>query len=142
MRKGITPVISIIILLFITIALAGAAWTYLQSFMFGQISKTFSVPAGGAYCENGLVKLYITNTAYQGSLLASDFILADVDGTQTTMYGMPLAQGKATLAVNHSCGTACCSSPPCSYGCCAGSTYYTVNLGTSSTVIHQRVYCP
>jgi len=136
MRKGITPVIAIIVLLFITRALAGAAWTYLQTFMFGQISKTFDIPPGGAYCENGLIKLYIRNTAYEGALVGSDFLLADVDGNSTQIYGTPLAQGKASLVINHTC------SNDLSRGHCMSGQYYTVNLGTSSSVIHQRVYCP
>ncbi len=129
-RKGITPVIAIIVLLFITIALAGAAWTYLQGFLLGQISKTFSIPTNGAYCESGRVKVYIVNTAYQATLTLDDFILADVDGTPITLTNLPLEQGKGAKVVDTNCGT----------GCTSG--YHTVNLGTSSTVVHQRVYCP
>jgi flagellin-like protein len=137
MRKGITPVIAIIVLLFITIALAGAAWTYLQTFMFGQISKTFDIPPGGAYCENGLIKLYVRNTAYEGALVANDFLLSDIDGNSTQIYGTPIAQGKAALIINHTCHPS-----DFNRGYCQSGQYYTVNLGTSSSVIHQRVYCP
>lgn len=131
MKKGITPVIAIIVLLFITIALAGAAWTYLQGFMFGQMSKSFSIPTGGAYCEAGVVKIYILNNAYESKLYPEDFILHDIDGTNVpiaaTFPPAGLEVGNATLVIND-----------------AGHDkqgYLTVNLGTSSTVVHQRVYC-
>jgi len=112
--------------------------------MFGQISKTFDVPAGGAYCENGMVKLYIRNTAYQGALQASDFLLADVNGdsSNTQIYGTPIAQGKAALVINYTCPNVQGCTPTATQGCCQSGQYYTVNLGTSSTVIHQKVYCP
>ena len=129
-RKGITPVIAIIVLLFITIALAGAAWTYLQGFLLGQISKTFQIPTNGAYCEGSRIKVYIVNTAYQATLTLDDFILADVDGIPVTLTGLPLAEGKGAKILDSNCGGAC------------SSGYHTVNLGTSSTVVHQRVYCP
>ena len=75
MRKGITPVIAIIVLLFITIALAGAAWTYMQGFMFGQITKTFNIPPNGIYCQGGTITVITQNTGYQTTLAAEDFIV-------------------------------------------------------------------
>ena len=43
MRKGITPVISIIILLLITISLAGAGWTYMSGYYEAMTAKSFSI---------------------------------------------------------------------------------------------------
>ena len=80
MKKGITPIIAIIVLLLITIALAGVAWTYLQGFLTSQISKTFTVPGGGAFCASGINSIYALNTGYQSSLTTSDFIIAVIDG--------------------------------------------------------------
>jgi flagellin-like protein len=43
MRKGITPIIAIIVLLLITVALAGAAWTYLSTYMTGLTGQSVEV---------------------------------------------------------------------------------------------------
>lgn len=53
MKKGITPIISIIILLLITVALAGVAWTYLSGWLSLQTEKSFIIPAGGTWCDGG-----------------------------------------------------------------------------------------
>ena len=49
--KGITPIISIIVLLLITVALAGAAWSYLQIYWTGMTGKTVSVVS--SFCVGG-----------------------------------------------------------------------------------------
>ncbi|MBI4020376.1 MAG: LamG domain-containing protein [Candidatus Aenigmarchaeota archaeon] len=49
--KGITPIISIIILLLITIALSGAAYTYLSIYFGSLTQKTLQVT--DAYCDSG-----------------------------------------------------------------------------------------
>lgn len=51
MRKGITPIISIIILLLITIALAGAAYSYLSTYFTGTTGK--SIQLIDSYCGGG-----------------------------------------------------------------------------------------
>ena len=132
MRKGVTPVIAIIVLLFITIALAGAAWTYMQGFLFTQISKSFQIPTNGAYCEGGKINIYVVNTAYKGALQESDFILHDIDGTNANLVtaNFPIAEGAAALIVSDDNSGS------------GWTGYHTVNLGTSSTIVHERVFCP
>lgn len=130
MKKGITPIISIIVLLLITVALAGSAWTFLQGFIFPQISKTFLVPSGGAYCTDGEIKVYILNTGYQSDLAAADFILHDIDETTVTLTGNVIPTGESGLILQDS-GTG---------GWSKG--YHVVNLGTNSQVQHINVYCP
>jgi len=43
MKKGITPIISIIILLLLTIGLASAAWTYMSGYMSGLMSRALDI---------------------------------------------------------------------------------------------------
>jgi len=63
MRKGITPIISTIVLLLITVALAGAAWVYIGGFMGTYTEKSFTIPTGGAYCDNaGTIHVRVVNT--------------------------------------------------------------------------------
>ncbi len=58
MKKGITPIISVIVLLLITIALAGTAWTFFNSQLLGRVGKQISVQG---FCVEG-TKAYITVT--------------------------------------------------------------------------------
>lgn len=148
MRKGITPVITIIILVFIAIAMVGSFWTFSQTWITGMTSKTFEIPPGGAFCESGLVKVYLLNTA-QGALTPGDIVLAQVNGltaNQGLIYGLPISQGKTGLVINHTCvGTpdfvsGCTVSA--GMGCCKGSTYYSVRIGTSSNFKTESVFCP
>jgi len=130
MKKGITPIIAIIILLLITIALAGAAWTYLQGFLFSQISKSFVIPTGGAYCEKGQISVYVLNTGYDSILANEDFIVHTIDGIVVDLEDFNLGEGDAGLALqNDSSGTGW------------GAGYYTVRLGTQSTIVNPRVSC-
>ena len=63
MRKGITPVIAIIVLLLITVALAGATWTYLSAYWEGIVGKNIQVM--DSYCvagNNGIILVRNTGT--------------------------------------------------------------------------------
>jgi flagellin-like protein len=61
MRKGITPIIAIIVLLLITVALAGAAWTYLSTYMSGLTGQ--SVEVRDYFCTGGsTATIIIANT--------------------------------------------------------------------------------
>ncbi|MCX6817974.1 MAG: hypothetical protein NTU57_03885 [Candidatus Aenigmarchaeota archaeon] len=51
MKKGITPIISVIILLLITVGLAAAAWTYMGNFFTSLTAKTIEIPT--QKCING-----------------------------------------------------------------------------------------
>jgi len=51
MKKGITPIIAIIILLLITIGLAATAWTYLSGFL-GTYTKSLTLV--DSYCIGGI----------------------------------------------------------------------------------------
>jgi flagellin-like protein len=60
-RKGITPIIAIIVLLLITVALAGAAWTYLSTYMSGLTGQ--SVEVRDYFCTGGsTATIIIANT--------------------------------------------------------------------------------
>jgi len=61
MKKGITPIIAVIILLLITVALAGMAWAFLQGY-FGTLT-TKNIIAAGGYCTAGTqANVIIKNT--------------------------------------------------------------------------------
>jgi flagellin-like protein len=150
MKKGITPIIAIIILLLITIALAGAAWAYLQGFLFSQIANSFRVPEGnGVYCtgantETGTINVLVVNTGYQSILTASDFATVDIDGIELMSSpldpaintGLSLTEGDTGKLVNqYDCGGV---SP---LGACDAGPH-TVILGTGASVLTFKVNCP
>jgi flagellin-like protein len=63
MRKGITPIIAIIVLLLITVALAGTAWTYLSSYMTGLTGNSYDIR--DSFCvggDTGVIMLANTGT--------------------------------------------------------------------------------
>ena len=59
MKKGITPIIAVIILLLITVALAGMAWAFLQGY-FTQITPK-NLQVSDNYCLGALTKVVFTN---------------------------------------------------------------------------------
>ncbi len=128
MKKGITPIISIIVLLVITIALAGLAWSFLQGYLVSQISSTFTITSGAAYCSNGVITVQVLNTG-QSTLTQADFTITKVDGTDVTPRTVTIQPGKAATIISYDCGGTCST----------GS--HTVDIGTSSTVQHPKVYC-
>ena len=137
MKKGITPIIAIIVLLLITIALAGAAWTYLQGFLFSQITKTFNVPPNSIYCSGTTgaksIKVYVQNTGYQSVLsVPTDIIIAEVDGTDVTtdLVTIDVEPQKSAKVLDTTCGGTSCS---------LGT--HTVRIGTGSTVVVEQVNC-
>jgi flagellin-like protein len=131
MRKGITPIISIIVLLVITIALAGAAWSFLNSFMATTIAGTFTIPTNGLWCENGEITLFVANNG-QSNIASSDFKVY-VNNTMvasTNFETFDLVPGdSAALLDGYDCGTG---------GCARG--HYPVRVGTTNFV-STSVYC-
>jgi flagellin-like protein len=130
MRKGITPIIAIIVLLLITVALAGAAWTYLSGVMGTYTEKSFVIPGGGAYCSSaGTITVNIVNTGTSTITTPTDWTTLSVDPTCT---GSPAASGNIAPK---SMGTITVT------GCTAGSSY-TVHAGTIAGTQHPVVVCP
>ena len=129
--KGITPIISIIILLLITIALAATAYSYLSGYMFGQMGSSFSIPTNGAFCSGGTITVIVRNDAQDSNLTLSKLSIIEIDGIPQTGNGINLAPGQSARLLNDNNG---------------GNGYSTGNhqviLGTSSNVIRQNVYCP
>jgi len=97
MRKGITPIIAIIILLLITVALAGVAWSYLSTYMTGLTGQ--SVELRDYFCTSGdTATVIIANTGTlkiatsdisiidtsTGNSIGTHGTWKDPDGTDTT----------------------------------------------------------
>ncbi len=127
--KGITPIISIIILLLITIALAATAYSYLSGYLFGQIGGSFSIPNGGAFCSGGTITVIVRNDAVDGNLTNSDLNILTIDGNDVSVSAstIDLAPKKSGRLLN--------VNP-------YGTGNHEIVIGTTSNVIRQTVYCP
>ena len=99
MKKGITPIISVIILLLITVGLAAAAWTYMGNFFSSLTAKTIEIPT--QKCINGnQVMIILHNMGTESISLTNDVTVLS--------NGFPLAsltpaQTLTWCAVNETC---------------------------------------
>jgi flagellin-like protein len=139
MKKGITPIIAIIILLLITVALSGAAWSYIQGFFYPTIAKSFTFPTGGIYCRGGNITVFVINTGYDNTLdTQTDFILAAIDGEDVTglINEEYIVPGDTKKILNVTCKNI----QACLDKGIAGQ--HSLDLGTTSSVQHLSVFCP
>ena len=60
MMRGITPVISVILLLIITVAIMGLAYGFISGF-FGTVTGKAAIVSGQSSCSSGAVNIYIRN---------------------------------------------------------------------------------
>ena len=81
MKKGITPIIAIIVLLLITIALAGAAWTFISQYMGGVVNK--NVQMSDAYCQTGLSAVVVLKSIGTENFNIGASGTSDCDGLVT-----------------------------------------------------------
>ncbi len=140
MRKGITPIIAIIILLLITIALAGAAWTFLSGFLGMQIEKSFFATPGGTYCtydstnDSYNITVTVANTG-TSTIKASDFIVAAIDDSDVTIdptLEIKIREGKVAIRSNNNTAGETWS----------GQGNHVVYIGTTASVQQIPVTCP
>jgi flagellin-like protein len=90
--KGITPIISIIILLLITIGLASAAWTYMSGYMNNLISRTLDVTP--ASCIGGTQVTFLVRNAGTNNVGGDSINCMNMDtGTTETITWYSLTTG-------------------------------------------------
>ena len=133
MRKGITPIISIIVLLLITVALAGVAWTYLSGFLTTQMA-TITVPPNGAFCNGTALKVIITNTG-QEKIVTLTALEASGTGTTAGQTFNPTnktvhLKGEQSIPRVINCDAS---------SCLPGS--YTIHVATAGSVQNVPVVC-
>ena len=91
--KAVTPVISIIVLLLITVALAGAGWSFISGFWEGSLAKQIEV--ADSFCIKGNAKVILKNLG-TGTVSTEEMIIIDLKtGHQ------PLSDGTGTLWCVH-----------------------------------------
>jgi|GEM_PF-1043042 len=81
MKKGITPIIAVIILLLITVALAGFAWSFLSGYVGGLAGKNIQV--ADSYCISGTqAKVVLRNVGTEGISLGTCTSDGSITGTE------------------------------------------------------------
>ncbi|MBI2085525.1 MAG: LamG domain-containing protein [Candidatus Aenigmarchaeota archaeon] len=78
-KKGITPVIALVMLMLVTVGIVGVSAAWFSGVLLTQTKKSISIPAGGAYCSGGEIKVFVLNNGYS-AITASDILVAQVDG--------------------------------------------------------------
>lgn len=135
MRKGITPIIATIVLLFITMGLLAMAYAFLSGFLSPRMQKSFEIPAGSSVCSAGLITAYVYNNG-QGNLADEDFGIVQVTDNAGTLVNVPAANfdiepGKSVVIISgYDCGVA---------AGCTGT--HTIKLGAGANVLSATVNC-
>ena len=94
MRKGITPIIAIIVLLLITVALAGTAWTYLSGYM--NTLTGYSYEVSDRFCTGTTTAVIMLRNSGTLSIDTSELIVIDSStGNTVAGSGWTAADGSA-----------------------------------------------
>ncbi len=152
--KGITPIISIIILLLLTVGMAAAAWSYMSSYFSSITAKTIEISmqkcvtgSGANSGQDVLAVVHNMGTATIG--IGNDIVILDKQGNAviagiawTDIYGTPLTNiepGKDGKVNIDCCGGSgageMAGQPSCPITC----TYDVFIAGRSQTA---TAYCP
>lgn len=135
--KGITPIISTIVLLLITVALAGAAWVYIGGFMGTYTEKSFTIPTGGIYCDSaGKIHVRVVNTGTT-TIQTTDWVKAEA--TNLT-YAIKLVEVAVSTRANAELTNA--TTTGTSHGLGQSGAAYTVTVGTVAGMQRIPVVCP
>ncbi|MBI4177030.1 MAG: hypothetical protein HY516_01550 [Candidatus Aenigmarchaeota archaeon] len=132
MKKGITPVIALVMLMLITVGMVGIAYSWFSGLLTTQTEKGITIPPGGAYCAGGKVSVMIQNSGATSNLVQADIIIAQVDGADATLdaAAFPITPGGGKVIVKDwACGGTCAS----------GSR--AVRVGTRTGVVESSAFC-
>lgn len=143
MRKGITPIISIIILLLITMALVGTAWAYMSGFIATYTEQNIAMSPGSAFCgPDGNFRVTVLNTGTNAVPGAN--IKVSVIGNTT--WGENMLNNTALASLGPRESSVYVSNLGPANGSFAGSRgapghTYTVSVGAGVSNARQRVTC-
>ncbi|MFH0889569.1 MAG: LamG domain-containing protein [Candidatus Aenigmatarchaeota archaeon] len=78
--KAITPVISLIMLMLITVGIVGIAYVWFSGIVTSNTEKVVIIPVGGVYCQNNKIYATIINSGSTANLTDDDMIFVDING--------------------------------------------------------------
>ncbi|MFH0890362.1 MAG: hypothetical protein V1836_04480 [Candidatus Aenigmatarchaeota archaeon] len=128
--KAITPVISLIMLMLITVGIVGIAYVWFSGILAGSSEKAIAIPSGGVYCNLGSMSVTILNLGSISSITNADIKILRIDGVDLTPVAFTFLPGVAgAINTPYRCG-----------GTCAGASHDVV-VGTSANIIQTRAIC-
>ncbi len=135
MKKGITPVISLIMLMLITVGMVGVAYAWFSNLLTTQTEKGISIPPGGAFCSNGLISVLVQNNGATSDITTdADIIIRQVNGGEVSgaaKVSTTISPGSGKIVINQwNCGGSAC--PP-------GAN--NIRIGTRTGVVESSAYC-
>ncbi len=160
-KKGITPVIALVMLMLITVGMVGIAYTWFSGLLSTQTEKGISIPPGGSYCVAGLISVLIQNNGASSSITKTDLIIAQVDGPYvidgSPSNGVLAGDGKVLLGDgtdypamvsgnggifirNYDCNVAVASDPSAPTTTCSSGSH-NIRIGTRTGVVESTAYC-
>ncbi|UCD03130.1 MAG: hypothetical protein JSV63_00650 [Candidatus Aenigmatarchaeota archaeon] len=125
MRKGITPIIAIIVLLLITVALAGAAWTYLSVYMTGLTGA--SVELQDYFCINSDTAVILVRNTGTVDMPVGDISIINMsdgsitDGNWADAGGNPISEIGVGKTGTWTAQTTCASVDECTFRVTGGT---------------------
>ncbi|MEE9322926.1 MAG: archaellin/type IV pilin N-terminal domain-containing protein [Candidatus Aenigmarchaeota archaeon] len=136
--KGITPIISIIILLLITVGLAASAWTYMGNYLTTLTAKSIEISTQKCLNDDAFVIIHNMGTARiaEGEITIWDDTAASVTVDLEDLSGTDITEivaGKYGRIHMDCCGGA--TEPACPSTC----SFEVVVAGRANPV---TVYCP
>ncbi len=132
--KGISAVIATILMLMITIALAGVAYMYISGIFTAKTGIVIELDATATSCSGVTITTYLRNTG----TIASDASKVTLSGTNSQGTAMTSgACGADTLALNAGAGSAACTKTLTG----TAGTNTIVASGPTNTA-RGTVYCP
>ncbi|UCD02615.1 MAG: hypothetical protein JSV63_02365 [Candidatus Aenigmatarchaeota archaeon] len=106
--KGITPVIAIIILLLITVSLAGMGWTYISQYAGGLTA--YQIDIVDSFCiGSGEVRIIVKNIGTGGIDVSEISVTNFTTGAQITTetWNVVVIGEQETSTMSHSCSGDC-----------------------------------
>jgi flagellin-like protein len=133
--KGVSAVIATILMLMITIAMAGVAYMYISGIFTAKTGVVIEIDATATSCATTTITVYVRNTG----TIKTDASKVALSGTKPdgTALGTPGNCGVATLALNAGAGSVACTT---TLGGGQG-TNRIVAAGPTNTITGS-VYCP
>lgn len=137
--KGVSPIIATIALVLIVIGMISITYSYMSGFLIGETGKSFDIVRDGAFCENGMIKVFVRSTSYETILKTSDFDTITVDGKIVVNTELPfnitpglnLIPGDWGLLLSYNC----------TKNCQKVSDYHSIVIGTGSVIKKAIVQC-
>ncbi|MBI3412477.1 MAG: hypothetical protein HY051_00155 [Candidatus Aenigmarchaeota archaeon] len=146
MRKGITPVIALVMLMLITVGVVGLAYAWFSGLASTQTEKGISIPPGGAKCYKlggiNYVSVAIQNNGAASNLLRTDFIVSTINGVDCSSHiatyfpAAGIAPGAGAIVFAGRGSAALCAN-----GSAFSAGTYPVMIGTRTNVAQTQVIC-